>query len=111
MQPTQSNMLCRTSSGTTPLTTTSDTAKRPPGLRTRKASRRTRDLSAERLMTQLEMTTSTDSFWQRNVLYLTLKKLNIVSPCLSLIFSCEGEHVIRHVETIGLTSRPHSLRR
>ena len=40
MQPTQSNMLLRTSSGTAPFVTTSETAKRPPGLRTRNASRR-----------------------------------------------------------------------
>jgi hypothetical protein len=38
----------------------SETAKRPPGLSTRKASARTRGLSAERLITQLEMTTSTE---------------------------------------------------
>ena len=42
------------------LVTTSETAKRPPGLRTRCASRRTRGLSTDRLMTQFEMITSTD---------------------------------------------------
>ena len=41
--------------------TTSDTAKRPPGLSTRAASRRTRGLSVERLMTQFDRTTSTVS--------------------------------------------------
>src|SRR6185437_9894392 len=60
MQPTQSNMLWRTSSGTLPRTTTSETAKRPPSFSTRKASRRTRSLSADRLMTQFEMMTSTE---------------------------------------------------
>src|SRR5712664_2138096 len=60
MQPTQSSMLLRMAAGTSPRTTTSEMAKRPPGLRTRKASRRTRSLSPERLMTQLEMITSTE---------------------------------------------------
>ena len=38
-QPTQSSMFRRTSAGTSPCTTTSETANRPPGLRTRNASR------------------------------------------------------------------------
>src|SRR5207302_6944813 len=54
-------MLRRTASGIAPRTTTSDTAKRPPGLSTRNASPSTRRLSAERLITQFEMTTSTEA--------------------------------------------------
>ena len=60
-KPTQSSRLFLISAGTWPRTTTSDTAKRPPGLSTRKASLSTRSLSPERLMTQFEMMTSTDS--------------------------------------------------
>src|SRR5207245_1295692 len=44
--PTQASMLRRTSDGSCPRTTTSDTAKRPPGLSTRNASPSTRRLSA-----------------------------------------------------------------
>src|SRR5437763_5639790 len=54
-------MLRRTASGISPRTTTSDTAKRPPGLSTRNASWSTRRLSAERLITQFEMITSTEA--------------------------------------------------
>src|SRR5438045_1613673 len=61
IQPTQRSSDLRTSSGTSPFTTTSETANRPPGLSTRNASRNTLSLSAERLITQLEMITSTDS--------------------------------------------------
>ena len=39
----------------------SDTANRPSGRNTRNASRSTASLSGDRLMTQLEMTTSTDA--------------------------------------------------
>src|SRR2546425_565233 len=60
MQPTQSAMSRRTSSLTSPRETTSETAKRPPGFSTRNASRRTASLSADRLITQFEMTTSTE---------------------------------------------------
>ena len=58
-QPTHSSMLRRTASGTSPRTTTSLTANRPPGFSTRNASASTRRLSPDRLMTQLLMTTST----------------------------------------------------
>src|SRR5271157_5334645 len=60
MHPTHSSTLSRTCRGTSPCTTTSNTAKRPPGFSTRKASRSPRSLSAERLMTQLEIITSTE---------------------------------------------------
>ena len=49
----------RTAAGTSPRTTTSETAKRPPGFSTRNASFSTVRLSPDRLMTQLEMMTST----------------------------------------------------
>src|SRR5215831_2667973 len=58
--PIQSSTLRRIWAGTSPRTTTSDTAKRPPGRRTRNASAKTRSLSADRLITQLEMMTSTE---------------------------------------------------
>src|SRR5262245_38905800 len=59
MHPTHKSMLRRRSAGTVPRTTTSETAKRPPGFRTRNASRSTASLSCDRLMTQFEMMTST----------------------------------------------------
>ena len=54
-------MLFSTGSGSSPRNTTSETANRPPGLSTRCASFMTRCLSADRLMTQFEMMTSTVS--------------------------------------------------
>ena len=60
MQPTHNSRLRRMSAGTSPRTTTSDTANRPPGFSTRKASRSTASLSLDRLMTQFEMMTSTE---------------------------------------------------
>ena len=60
MQPTHNSMSRRMRSGTSPRVTTSDTAKRPPGLSTRNASLKTRSLSPDRLMTQLEMMTLTE---------------------------------------------------
>ena len=61
---------------------TSDTAKRPPGRSTRAASRRTCGLSAERLMTQLEITTSTRVVGQRDVLDVALEELDVLDAGL-----------------------------
>src|SRR5260370_32567512 len=59
-QPTHRRMFCRICGSTSPCVTTSETASRPPGLSTRNASRNTASLSAERLITQFEMITSTE---------------------------------------------------
>ena len=60
MHPIHASALRRMSGGTSPRTTTSATAKRPPGFSTRNASASTRSLSVDRLITQFEMTTSTE---------------------------------------------------
>src|SRR5437763_741708 len=80
MQPTQSSMLRRTSAGTSPRTTTSETAKRPPGFSTRKASRRTASLSLDRLMTQFEMTTSTALSGSGMFSIVPLRNSTLVAP-------------------------------
>ena len=61
MQPVHRATTPRSPAGISRVRTMSETAKRPPGRSTRKASRRTASLSALRLMTQLEMTTSTEA--------------------------------------------------
>ena len=82
MQPTQSSMLRRISAGTAPRTTTSDTAKRPPGLSTRKASRSTASLSLERLMTQFEMITSTELSGSGIASIVPFRNSTFVAPAL-----------------------------
>jgi Fe-S-cluster-containing dehydrogenase component len=59
MQPVHSAMSARVAASMSGSAITSDTANRPPGRSTRAVSRSTRDLSAARLITQLEITTST----------------------------------------------------
>ena len=73
MQPVHACMSALVCSSMFGSAMTSETANRPPGLSTRAVSRRTLGLSAERLITQLEMTTSTlswgrgmSSMWPRN---------------------------------------------
>ncbi len=59
MQPTYAARSARVASSMPGSAITSVTANRPPGLSTRATSRSTRGLSVERLITQLERTTST----------------------------------------------------
>src|SRR6476469_2553561 len=80
MQPTQSSMLRRMSAGTSPRTTTSDTAKRPPGFSTRNASRSTASLSLDRLMTQFEMMTSTELAGSGMDSIVPLRNSTLVAP-------------------------------
>src|SRR6266540_5748246 len=57
--PAQALKLFLIASGSGPSVTISDTASLPPGFNTRNASVKTLDLSGDRLITQLEMMTST----------------------------------------------------
>jgi hypothetical protein len=59
MQPVHCSVSARVCASMSGSAITSETANRPPGRSTRAASRSTTALSAARLMTQLEITTST----------------------------------------------------
>src|ERR671910_1085698 len=61
MHPVHSCMSARVASSMSGSAITSETANRPPGFRTRAVSARTLRLSAARLITQFEITTSTES--------------------------------------------------
>src|SRR5678810_406104 len=80
--PTQSSRLRRISAGTSPRNTTSETAKRPLGLSTRNASRRTASLSTDRLITQFEMMTSTDWSGSGIASIVPLRNSTFVAPAL-----------------------------
>src|ERR1039458_8109895 len=84
-QPTQSSTCWRISAGMSSPRATRDPAKRPPGLSTRKASVRTRSLSAERLMTQLEMMTSTEASGSGMLSIWPLRNSTFSSPALALL--------------------------
>ena len=60
MHPTYDPRSALAAAGTSSWATTSDTPTRPPGASTRNISAKTADLSTARLITQFEITTSTD---------------------------------------------------
>src|SRR5262245_10455146 len=99
-------MLRRISAGTSPRTTTSDTATRPPGFSTRNASRSTASLSLERLMTQFEMITSTE---------LSGSGIAAIEPFRNWTFvaaACRGfSRRGASIEAVDLAGRPDALGR
>ena len=92
-QPDHASMLLTSSAGSLPLSprnTMSETAKRPPGLRTRNASEITLGLSVERLMTQLEITTSTWSSGSGISSMWPLRNSTFSAPASALFFSASS---------------------
>ena len=85
--------------------TMSVTAKRPPGRSTRAASRKTWGLSAERLMTQFEMTTSTDSSGSGICSIVPFMNSTFSTPGRALVAAGQLEHLVGHVESVRLAGR------
>ena len=87
----------------------SETAKRPPGFSTRNASRNTRSLSAERLITQLEMITSTELSGSGMFSISPLRNSTFSTPALRLFSrpapashpSCPGRRPCRSAPLAG----------
>ena len=94
-----------------PRVTTSDTANRPPGFKTRKASRSTWSLSAERLMTQFEMITSTELSGSGMCSISPFRNSTFSAPDFALVLVREREHFVRHVEAIGFACGTNALGR
>ena len=104
MQPTQAPRSARSSGVSWSSATTSLMPIRPPGLSTREISASTGALSVDRLTTQFEITTSTVSAGQRDVLDLALEELDFVAPASAALVR-EREHLLGHVEPVGLARR------
>src|ERR1022692_1051999 len=100
--PTHSSTLLRISGEMSPRVTTSETAKRPPGFSTRKASRSTRSLSAERLITQFDIITSTE---------LSGRGICSISPFRNSTFSAPALRLfsLASASISSVISRPYAL--
>src|SRR5438067_1238132 len=102
MHPVHWAMFRRVVSSRSGSGTTSVRAKRSPGRSTLATSRRTRALSVERLVTQLEITTSTESSGSRISSMWPLEKPNVVDAGFNGVAPGEGEHLTGDVEPVGL---------
>ena len=105
MQPTQSNMLRRTASGTSPRTITSETAKRPPGRSTRNASRNDAVFVRRKVDNAVGNDNVDGVIGQRDVLNFAFEEFDVFNAGLELVGAGEGEHLVGHVEAIGFSSR------
>src|SRR5713226_1530229 len=83
-QPAQASISDLTCAGSGSTSTMSETATRPPGLSTRNASFSTAVLSMARLMTQLEMTTSTAASARGIASMVPLRKVALSTPARAL---------------------------
>ena len=97
--------------GHAPRVTTSDTAKRPPGFRTRNASRSTASLSRREIDDAVRNDDVDRAVGQRNLLDLSFQKLDVLRARFSLVFARERQHVVRHVEPVGLARGADAPRR
>ena len=88
------------------------TAKRPPGRSTRNASRRTAGLSADRLITQLRDHRRRPSRREAgSSSIVALEELDVLGARLALVLAREREHLVGHVEAVGLAARADAARR
>ena len=111
MQPTQSSMFCRTSAGTSPRVTTSETANRPPGFKTRNASRNTRSLSRGQVDDAIGDDHIDRVVGQGDVFDFAFQKLHILDAGLALVLAGERQHFIGHIEAVGFAGRADAPRR
>ena len=85
-------------------------AIRPPGRRIRPISAKTAGLSGLRLITQLEITQSTEGRLDRHLLGLAETELDVGHPRLTRILPSPLDHLWRHVEPDHFAGRPDLLR-
>ena len=81
--------------------TTSLIPIRPPGLSTRAISVSTAGLSTERLITQFEITTSTESAGSGICSITPFRKWTFATPASARVLLREREHLVGHVEPVG----------
>ena len=83
---------------------------RPPGFRTRAISASTAALSVERLITQFEMTTSTDSAGSGTSSITPLRKIAFCTPASAAFRRRQREHLVGHVEPVRDAGRADAPR-
>ena len=109
MQPTKLPRSARSSGVSRSSATTSLIPILPPGLSTRAISVSTAALSVERLMTQFEITTSTESAGNGICSIIPLRKCTLVDAGVARVALREGEHLVGHVDAVRDAGRADAL--
>ena len=79
--------------------------RRPPGRRTRKHSANTAGRSVDKLITQLEMITSTEPSGQRDRLDLAAEEHRVLRAGLARVGAGQVQHLLGHVQAVRLPGR------
>src|SRR5438445_12923720 len=106
--PIHSSTLRRISEGTAPRTTTSETANRPPGFKTRKRLGQHSILVSGQIYDAVRDDDIHRIAWERDMLDLTLQELDVHHARLPLVLTGKRQHLISHVESVGLARRADS---
>ena len=86
---------------------TSETANRPPGRRTRAASAKTLRLVPREVYDAIRDHDVDGGVRERDLLDRPLQPLDVVGARAALVLACEIEHLVGHIDPIGLAGRPH----
>ena len=97
-------------SGGSDSATMSETSICPPGRRTRAISANTRSFSGERLMTQLEMTQSTEESSTGSSSMMPLRTSTLVKPDGGDVGLGAGDHLVGHVDADDAALRADEAR-
>ena len=110
MQPTHSSMLWRTASGTSPRDHHVGDGEAAAG------PQHAEGLAQDAVLVGGEIDDAVGDddvdgvVGQRNVLDLALEELDVGGAGLALVFARQGEHVVGHVEAVGLARGPDAAR-
>ena len=110
MQPTQARTLWRISGSISPRVTTSETAKRPPGFRTRESFAQDFVFVGGKIDDAVGDDDVDGVVGQRDAFDLALQELDILDARFALVFVGQGQHFVGHVEAVGFAGGADAAR-
>ena len=109
--PIQSSTLLRISSGTSPRITMSETARRPPGLQHPKRFAQNAILVGREIDDAVGDDHVHGLVGQGNALDFALEELDVLDARFALVLARQRQHLVGHVEAVGLAGGADAPRR
>ena len=110
MQPTHSSMFSRTSAGTSPRVTTSETANAAAGLQHAERLAQHAVFVARKIDDAIGDDHVDRIVGQRDVFDFAFEKLDVFDAGFALVLAREREHFVGHIETVGFPGGPDAAR-
>ena len=108
--PPRASTLWRISGSISPRVTTSDTAKRPPGLQHAESFAQDSVFVGGKIDDAVGNDDIDRVVGQRDTLNLALQKLDVRDPRLALVVVGQSQHFVGHVETVGFAGGADAAR-